>query len=268
MDDPELNKLFKLLCENSSQQTNEIKTEIKGSIKEVTYEINKLKDQVQELETRCLLLERKSRKNNIVIFGLEVKQNDLVEKTVNTINDLFQINLIQSELNNVYKIGGKDTAPIIVEFKSFLRKSEVFKDPSKLKLLKESSISVANDLCKEDRETQKILRKHMREAIRDGKQARIRGNKLEIEGDIFTVQDISDYDSTGPESETEENEVGMNEEKDMKGTKTARNKREKGSSGGGEGGSKGCRSSKRKRKVLTPSPSLPVKESRFKKNNK
>lgn len=181
-----------------SQQTAEIKRHTSDSLK--TYE--KAVQKLEILEKRCIQIERKLRRNNIILFGLTLDGSDLVNQTIVKLNQLFNLNITTSDLNNIYRIGKGSSSPIVVEFTSFLKKREIFKSPEKLKALKGTGVSVANDLCKEDREEQKILRRHLSEAKRRNEDARIIGHKLEINKIAYTV---SELEATDTEYEAENN---------------------------------------------------------------
>ncbi|KAG5900240.1 hypothetical protein JTB14_018223 [Gonioctena quinquepunctata] len=87
---PEHQQLFMLLIEANKKQTEEIKNEFQQVIRE-TKTLNK---EVETLKKRCIYLERKTRKNNIVIFG--IRSNSL-ESILNQLNALLEINLQESD---------------------------------------------------------------------------------------------------------------------------------------------------------------------------
>lgn len=213
-------ELYALLLKANREQTVDIKNEIRVNISELTKQLEVTNKRVELLEKKCLTFERQSRKNNIILFGLESQNTDnLVEYTINKLNQLFGVNILIGDINNIYKIGKKSNPPVVIQFTSFLKKAQLFKDPEKLRALKDTNISIANDLCKQDREDLKILRKHLKAARAEGCGARIRGNRLEIDNTLYTVSDLED-------SETETEESGG--ERDTRG--------EQGGTGGDGGG--------------------------------
>lgn len=82
-----------------------------------------------------------------------------------------------------------------MEFISFFKKLELFKSKENLKKLRDSGISIANDLCEEDRRKQSILVKHLKKARANSIPARIRGFRLEINGVSHTANELEDADS-------------------------------------------------------------------------
>lgn len=193
-------------------QTNKIKTGIEESLEKVERSAQNNKIKVEKLEKRCIYLERKLRKNNIIIFGLPLSESSIVEQIIKKLNELFSLQINISDLNNVYKIGKGTVPPIVVEFVSYLKKIEIFNQPDKLKNLKGTGISISNDMCQEDRVIQKTLRKHLKKAREENKQARIKGEKLEIENVWYSVKDLEASDSEYySETETQNDSESENE---------------------------------------------------------
>ena len=95
------------------------------------------------------------------------------------LNTLLKINLLPTDINNIQIIGKTQKPPVLLECMSFLKKSEIFPN---LKHLRNTGISIANDLCPEDREQQKYLRDLQLKAREQNLDAKIRGAKLLING--------------------------------------------------------------------------------------
>lgn len=195
-------QLYNLLTTVIKNQTLEIKEEI-GVIKVgITTKIQRLEQEVTALESRCVYLERRTRKNNIVVFGLDVNKDNLLEETLEILNRHLGINLSTSDINNIYTVGAADKPPVIVEFISFIKKVFVFKNVSKLK---GTGLSIGHDMSKEDREQHKILRRHQKLASEQKLKAIIRGGKLLIGNDTYTVQELEKLERLeGSETEGEE----------------------------------------------------------------
>lgn len=179
-----------------ARQTIQINQNISDNLKLLQSNENRVK----KLEQRCLYLERRLRRNNIVIFGLSIDGTDLSNQTLLKLNSLLDLNITIRDINNIHKIGKNSTPPIVVEFVSFLQKKEIFSNTEKLRALKGTGISISNDLCEEDRRKQKILRKYLKSAKEENRQARIVGDKLEIDKELFTISDLEDSDD---DTETE-----------------------------------------------------------------
>lgn len=156
-----------------------------------------------DLEFKYLNLERQVRKNNVVIFGLEVNtERNLCYTVVTKLNELLGINIREDDLNNVYAIKTSNGSPIKVEFLSYLKKDQIFKNIHKLK---NSHIFIANDLCYNDRMKLKILQKHQKLAKSKNLPTKIIGLKLLANGEFFTADQLENPTSQG-ESEKYVNE--------------------------------------------------------------
>ena len=90
-----------------------------------------------ELKVRTEELERRERKNNIIVNGLEVKTNDneiMKEEMERFINDRLEVTI---KIEECYKVREKT---LIVKLKSFKDKMEVMKTKSRLRNYKGTSI--------------------------------------------------------------------------------------------------------------------------------
>lgn len=176
------NDLYKKLECFLNTKLNELKYEIKTVNKALTNFESKL----AILENKSLLLDRKIRKNNIVIFGLKTeKSTGLLEEVLQKLNEILGIKLVENDVNNVYRIGNKST--IIVEFISYLRKQLVFQN---IRKLKNSGVSISNDLSPEDRETSKILYKNLKVAKSRNHKAYIKNYRLYVDEKVYTAEQL------------------------------------------------------------------------------
>ncbi|CAG9763536.1 unnamed protein product [Ceutorhynchus assimilis] len=146
-------------------------------------------------KNRALLHERKLRKNNIIVFGIP-RCSDILNNTISALNNLLGVDIKVDDINNITQLGNTANSPILIEFISFLKKSSLFGHVSKLKGTK---ISIANDLCPEDRENHRILVKYLKEAKGRNLNAKIKGNKLVIDDTAYSIEDLEAM----PESEAE-----------------------------------------------------------------
>lgn len=251
MGDLTLENVAKLL----EKQTENINRNIEDKIKI----IGKNSQTIKQLEGRCLHLERRIRKNNVILFGLSLDGTDLAEQVLQKLNDLFETAFTIAEINNVYKIGKSKSPPVIVEFVSFLRKSEIFKKPDKLRALRGTGISIAHDLCQEDRKNMKILRQHLREVRAKGQEAKIVGTKLKIGDRFYSAAELNNPSEV-------EYETIDDSESEEEGGKSTRAPSTQGNIAADRRVKKGA--SERKRKVQTPSPTYHPVSTRPKKSKR
>ncbi|KAL3287062.1 hypothetical protein HHI36_001550 [Cryptolaemus montrouzieri] len=95
------------------------------------------------------------------------------------------------------------SSPIKVDFISYLTKSLVL---SKSFNLKGSNVYINSDLCEEDREKEKELKNHLKEARRKNYTAYKKNWNLYVNGEQFSVEDFKQLNEVA-ESEVEEGEV-------------------------------------------------------------
>lgn len=207
-----LNEMYKLLSADNKKQTEQLIEKIEQSEANVSRQLRKTNRKIVKLEQRNIFLERKIRRNNVLLFGYKVEDSkELLKLTISKINELLATNIKEDNINNIYKVGKSDSAPTLIEFISYLKKAELFKDPAKLRALKNTPYAISNDLCEEDRKDLKTLRKHQKKALNENKQAKIKGLKLEIDNKLYTAKElegVSESDisttSTEPEESSEE----------------------------------------------------------------
>src|SRR3978361_476894 len=117
MSELSIEKLKELLLEANQKQSEDL---LDGISLRVTKQLEETSEDIKELKDRCLFLERKTRKNNVVIFGLDnVSNTDLAGATLLKLNGILGLNFSISDVSNVYKIGRSEKPPVIVEFVSY-----------------------------------------------------------------------------------------------------------------------------------------------------
>lgn len=147
-------ELSKFLKNEFSAQTSTIKEELaklREEIKQIRSttgeRVQLCEERVNRVEEELLEFKRHSIKNNIIITGLELNDSNLVHSVISQLNSLLNINLVEFEVNNIYRLS-KNNSVIKIEFLSFLAKSKVINNRRKLK---GTRIYISEDLCQEDR---------------------------------------------------------------------------------------------------------------------
>ncbi|KAJ8980642.1 hypothetical protein NQ317_017938 [Molorchus minor] len=159
-------------------QIGQIKEDIGETIGQLKQKIKDLQIQNETLQENIIYLERKSRKNNLIIFGTKNARE----------------------------------CPIVVEFISFQKKLLVLKNAHKLK---GKNIFIARDQSKKDREESKILINHQKKARAKGQTAYIKGRKLIVGEEEYTTKQLVEEDDRYEDvtSDSEEEEKENTEEK-------------------------------------------------------
>lgn len=148
-----------------------------------------LEKQEKRNSDQILHLQRELKKNNLIIFGLEEEEEeDLLSKIIDLFNTTLKLKVTESDINNVFRFGRKNKSrPILVKFITCYKKTAVLKQGS---LLKTTQISISNDLIKEDREKQKVLREHLKTARGAYPDAKIVKNQLLVNNKYYTVNEL------------------------------------------------------------------------------
>lgn len=186
---------------NLIKSTNEdTKQEIKGELKEINEnllerihdqdrKLRELENKYETLKKNYNKLEKSSRKNNLIIFGLETDKipENLTEFVVDLVKNRLQTEIHESEINNVYKIKTRRGTPVKIELVSYLKKVEILKKAGNLK---GTGISLVHDLDFQERRDRQVLVYHMKQARSKKHYAKIVGNKLKVDGDYYTAEQL------------------------------------------------------------------------------
>lgn len=207
-----IENLFSKLNTNINEKSSEIREELKKQINDLKADVisttNNLEKKIIELEAEnktlkqnVIHLERRVRKNNLIIFGISVEEPNLTTSVLKIFNDI-GVTIEVGDLNDVYRITTTNSNPVVVEFISYQQKLLVLKNVHKLK---GKNIFVAKDLSIEDRKKNKILLHHQKQARAKGELAYIKGEKLYIGNQPYTINQLenpeTDDDQENPQEE-------------------------------------------------------------------
>lgn len=186
---------------------NELKNTIQASEVRLRLELESLRKKVSflerenlDLQKRVELLDRKSRTNNLLVFGLENPTEITPDNICKEIKKLLGIDLSVAEVNNVYPLGRSSKCPIKIELISQLKKTLILQNCKKLR---GTNVYIVRDLTELQRAENKILRKHLSKARETvSNTAYIKGNKLIVNNIAYTIEDLEPK-----EEEVEEVEI-------------------------------------------------------------
>lgn len=192
-------KEIKLEQQTQGEETKALKEdlkEIKREQREYMEEINKLKDLNKkamieindlkgELKTngeRIERLEKETRRKNIIVQGLSIDTrngNLLKDEMKKFIEEEMGIKPI---IKAAHRLGPKT---IVVALGSEDEKLEVMHNKSKLRNRPGNKVFIEDDLTKEEREIQKLIRQKAKEERNKGKQVKIGFSKLVMDGQTW-----------------------------------------------------------------------------------
>lgn len=202
---------IRVLLNTIINQNNDIKKDIEQIKSDIATQCQKidnigckvvtLENENKELNKKLIIVERKLKTNNIIIFGIEENILDLLSFVKKIIIETLEVKITDLEINNIYRIGQKSTnklRPVKLELVTNLKKQEIFREVSKLK---NTGIVFSNDLLPQEREEQKVLRYHLKTAREKQYNAKIVKNKLVINGDTYSYEDLKKQEQENTEVE-------------------------------------------------------------------
>lgn len=184
------------LYEEVLTSKQEIKSAIEASevrlllkIESYSEKIRKLERENSELKQQIEILDRNSRKNNIVVFGLmKSEEEPSVENLCNQLNTKLGVEIAKTDISNFYPLGKSRDCPIKVELVSTFTKNHILRNCKKLK---GTNISISADRTRKQQETNKILRNYLKKIRDSGEEGiYIRGEKLYRNNIGYTAEDI------------------------------------------------------------------------------
>lgn len=236
--------LEQLTSLNSNVEKNQnTLEELKKEFTNTKLKCDHLEKENASLKLHIKQLEIRSRKNNLIIFGLPKHNN--TQDNINFLKSTLEIELELKDIDNSYPLGknAKEPIPVKFEFVSQLKKIELLKNAYKLKNIK--NIYIAEDLSKEDQEINKTLRQFLNKAKLAERKAKIRNNKLIVGGKVYTHEFLvqnpniifgenntaQDVTSRVESEETSKRKGNFEEEPDDTSKKTRRNPQRKQQNG-------------------------------------
>lgn len=191
-------ELYELLNKKIEAKFSELTLQISQANANLTQELLaakqtalQLKEENELLAKKVALLEKKIRRNNIAVFGLKRDENNLLDSWIGQLSSLLKIDIALSDLSQVFQPKNSPQAPVVFELLSGFKKREIFdRIRDNLDSLKAAKVFVTNDLSREEQEVLKALKKKRALARAEGREARIVGRSIVIDGVKTSYEDI------------------------------------------------------------------------------
>ena len=168
---------------------NNLKTKVRN-MKEVmskpTEENNNLKTQLQDLARKTDDLECRSKRNNLIFYGIP-RADNATSQDCEGVRDLITDKLELAddiEFDRVHRLSGKPNSSVVARCSFYKHKELIMKERSKLK---GSSIFIAKDFSPRVREIRKALTPHLKTARNQGKRETMIYDHLLIDGKKFIL---------------------------------------------------------------------------------
>ncbi|XP_028036131.1 uncharacterized protein LOC114247371 [Bombyx mandarina] len=175
-------EMQKQTAELTESLTKNLMDRMDEKLTPIIEENEQLKQKLSDLEKEMEYLKREKKSNNIIIFGLEKRENSTLELFNNvkmTFKEALDINVEQSEINKLYRLGKNivqnKSRPVLCSFTNAWRKDEIMKNRKSLK-----NIYVSEDYSKEILEKRKALLPRLKEEREKGNIAFLIYDKLVV----------------------------------------------------------------------------------------
>lgn len=188
-----MEKHFKELNQKIDNVENSLKQQVNKNLERIDNleaENLKLKVNIQELIGKQDDLENRSRRDNLIFFGIKESDedneswHDCKNKLLEVINGVMELNEVTGEhIARAHRLGHrKGKRPIIVKFIHYGIKEKILEARSKLK---DTDIFINEDFSQKVREERKHLLAVMKEAKGKGAKAKVIFNKLKVDGQLY-----------------------------------------------------------------------------------
>lgn len=189
-----LNDLYQLIQEGNKELKREIKefrSDVNRELEHLKISNIKLEKENEELKHRLLHLERKARKYNLIIYGIEGNEKETRDNVLKLLHKL-QIKCTLNDFREVHRIGkeieGKNR-PVAIEVVNYQLKLDILTNAKKNSYeLKGKNIFFSHDYCPEDYQKRKFLGEQLKAAKEKHYLAFIKGDILSVNGEEYSYE--------------------------------------------------------------------------------
>lgn len=182
------------------QEIRDLRSDINKELESLKLSNIKLEKENDVLKNKLLLLERKTRKYNLVIYGLEESEREVKEDVLEVLSNIIQIQCTPSNFRDIYRIGKKvegQIRPIVIEVLNYQLKLDILINArAKSNELKRCKIFISQDYCPEDYQKRKFLAKHLKAAKEKQYKAFIKGDTLVVNGEQYSYETLKNKTAT------------------------------------------------------------------------
>lgn len=165
---------------------------LKEKVKVVEDENKQLLDVTKRLEQHIDKLENQSRRNNIILYGVEEIVNENWDKTeemlINVIHEKLGIDLRDNQIERAHRLGYAKNMkrPIIAKLTNYKTKEAIIRNA---KLLKNSTLAISEDFSKKIIQERSRLKPLIGIAKQKGNLVHLSYNKIAINGRKLTYEE-------------------------------------------------------------------------------
>ena len=180
-------------CRAETQATaNEVEIDtIKKDLQQLKNDNESLKQANKLLNDKMERAENYSRKNNIIIEGLDEEMGEDLEEKIGSVTDTLGLPRLHMRefhrLRYQKRVQGRSVRPVIVKLENFTDKAEIFRNVFKLK---GQNIYVREDLSRETLKKQAELRPFLAQAKKMDKKARFIHDSILVNGSLYNREKL------------------------------------------------------------------------------
>jgi hypothetical protein len=180
---------------------------LKRSIEKLTASFGAIQDDLKVLRNRCQTLEVEknelaakldrleghSRRNNLVFYNIAEQERENWKQTETLVKKMIEeqmgVQLHENDIERAHRLGRRrdKSRPIIVKFSNFKVKSEIL---FRRTTLKGTKIRLDEDFTERVRSIRNKLTDFMFRARKDGRRAYIRFDRLVVDGQQYSLEDL------------------------------------------------------------------------------
>lgn len=194
--------------DNFSKEMKDLKTELHRVDKDVsslkdemqdlrqqnanlTIENERLKSQIGSVADKTDDLENRSKRNNLLFFGIERDDSESTQSCERKVNDILTegLGLREVQFDRAHRTSNKPNAPIVVRCTFYKDKLAILR--AKKNLGSGSDVSISEDFSQRVRDIRKALIPHLKDAKKAKKNAFLVFDHLIIDNTKFTVDENS-----------------------------------------------------------------------------
>lgn len=189
-DSEKILEAIKSLRSGMQEDMKQMRVSVEGKIDEVKIEVGKMETKLENQDTRIHQMEKETRKRNIIIYGIEEKEEENIKDTVQSfLRNTMEIEIKPEEIDDFYRMGKRTSnknRPIMLKLLTNWKKQEIIRSTGKLRGTK---IFIDQDLTAKEIEEKRRLLPIMLNYRRNGHYATMRGSLLYVNGKIYREGD-------------------------------------------------------------------------------
>lgn len=167
-------------------------------MEKLTKENKELRTLAKNQEERICTLEREINGNKIVIYGIKEEKEETEDNLKKKTSQIIQLLGVEvsghKDIQEIRRLGEQaqtSSRPVQLEFKTKKIRNEVLKEKKKLKVINKD-IWIEETYSKNVLMERKELLKYMKEERSKGNTAYIRYNKISIQGNLYTLEEVKE----------------------------------------------------------------------------